>query len=88
MFKYITAIAVVGCICAAASGISSARAMPVADLGVGSETPNVTRVWDDCGHGLYRDQYGRCVSNWQPGPNGCPPGYHLGWDVRICIRNP
>jgi hypothetical protein len=71
----------------AAAGISSAQAMPIADIGTQSGTPNITRVWDDCGHGRYRQPSGRCVSNWQPGPNGCPPGYHLGWDVRVCIPN-
>jgi hypothetical protein len=72
------------------AGISSTQAMPIADMGVESgapNMPNIMRVWDDCGHGRYRDQNGRCVSNWHPGPNGCPPGYHLGWDVRVCIPN-
>ena len=71
----------------AAAVISSAQAMPINGTGIAPRTTNITRVWDNCGHGQYRTPSGRCVSNWHPGPNGCPPGFHLGWDVRTCIQN-
>lgn len=69
------------------AGLSCALAMPIAGKSLESDTSNITRVWDNCGHGRYRTPSGVCVSNWRPGPNGCPVGYHLGWDVRMCMRN-
>jgi hypothetical protein len=43
-------------------------------------------AWDNCGHGLHRNFTGFCVPNYGP-TSGCPYGYHLGWNVRACVRN-
>jgi hypothetical protein len=43
-------------------------------------------AWDDCGHGLHRNYYGVCVSNYGR-TSGCPWGYHLGWNVHACVPN-
>jgi hypothetical protein len=43
-------------------------------------------AWDDCGHGLHRNYYGVCVSNYGRS-SGCPWGYHLGWNVHACVPN-
>lgn len=43
-------------------------------------------AWDNCGHGLHRNYYGVCVSNYGPS-SGCPYGYHLGWNVHACVPN-
>jgi hypothetical protein len=44
------------------------------------------QAWDNCGHGLHRNYWGRCVSNWGR-TSGCPYGYHLGWNVHRCVPN-
>jgi hypothetical protein len=85
MQKLLATVFIVGL---AAADLSSAQAMPLSGARLDAAgTSNITRVWDDCGHGRYRTPWGQCVSNWRPGPNGCPPGYHLGWDVRVCRPN-
>ena len=43
-------------------------------------------AWDNCGHGFHRNYWGTCVSNYGP-TSSCPPGYHLGWNVRRCHPN-
>ncbi len=43
-------------------------------------------AWDSCGHGAHRNGAGYCVSNYGP-TSSCPPGYHLGWNVRACMPN-
>jgi|HubBroStandDraft_6_1064221.scaffolds.fasta_scaffold5338988_1 hypothetical protein len=74
---------------AAALQASSARALPIAASGMVSATPNVTLVWDNCGVGRHRTDWGQCVSNFAHGAGvrGCPPGFHLGYQVHACVRN-
>ena len=43
-------------------------------------------AWDNCGHGLHRNCYGYCASNYSRA-SGCPWGYHLGWNVHTCVPN-
>jgi hypothetical protein len=43
-------------------------------------------AWDNCGHGLHRNAYGYCASNYGRA-SGCPWGYHLGWNVHACVPN-
>lgn len=43
-------------------------------------------AWDNCGHGLHRNYYGVCVSNYGRS-SGCPYGYHMGWNVHACVPN-
>jgi hypothetical protein len=43
-------------------------------------------AWDNCGHGFHRNGWGHCVSNYGP-TSGCPYGFHLGWNTRICRPN-
>ena len=57
----------------------SASAMAVALLSTSA------LAWDNCGHGLHRNAYGYCVSSHSR-TSGCPHGYHLGWNVRACVR--
>jgi hypothetical protein len=44
------------------------------------------QAWDNCGHGLHRNGWGHCVSNYGR-TSGCPYGYHMGWNVAACIPN-
>lgn len=73
---------------AAATFCSSTQALPVATSGIRSGTPNITLVWDNCGVGYHRNVYGQCVSNYLHDSRGCPPGYHLGYQVHRCVPNP
>jgi hypothetical protein len=43
-------------------------------------------AWDNCGHGLHRNYYGVCVSNYGRA-SGCLWDYHLGWNVHACVPN-
>jgi hypothetical protein len=64
-----------------------AQAMPSAATSVRSAAPAVTLVWDNCGVGLHRNRWGRCISNYANDSRGCPPGFHLGYQVHRCIPN-
>jgi hypothetical protein len=69
---------------------SGAQALPITTTpGMESGTPDIVRVWDNCGVGLHRTVWGECVSNWAHGPGmrGCPHGYHLGYQVHACVPN-
>jgi hypothetical protein len=52
----------------------------------GSVLCTSAQAWDNCGHGLHRNYWGHCVSNYGPS-SSCPRGYHLGWNVRRCVYN-
>jgi hypothetical protein len=58
----------------------SASAMAVALLSTNA------LAWDNCGHGMHRNGYGYCVSNYGA-TSGCPYGYHMGWNVHACVPN-
>jgi hypothetical protein len=66
---------------------STAQAMPNAVAGLRAAPTGVTLVWDNCGVGYHRNRWGRCISNYAHDSRGCPPGYHLGYQVRRCIPN-
>jgi hypothetical protein len=67
---------------------SGAQAMPsAAAASIRAAVPGVTLVWDNCGVGFHRNVAGRCISNYVNDLRGCPPGYHLGYQVRTCVRN-
>jgi hypothetical protein len=72
---------------AAALACSGAQAMPGAAASVRAAAPAATLVWDNCGVGLHRNRWGRCISNYANDSRGCPPGYHLGYQVHRCIHN-
>lgn len=61
-------------------GLLSASAIALAALA------STAQAWDNCGHGLHRNYWGRCVSNYGRS-SGCPYGYHMGWNVHACIPN-
>jgi hypothetical protein len=67
----------------------AAQALPIDASADGSEAPKIVRVWDNCGVGFHRTDWGQCVSNWAHGPGmrGCPYGYHLGYQVDACVPN-
>jgi len=72
---------------AALFACSSTQAMPSTAASIRSAAPSVTLVWDNCGVGLHRNRWGRCISNYAHDSRGCPPGYHLGYRVHRCIHN-
>jgi hypothetical protein len=72
---------------AAVLACSGAQAMPSAAASMRSAAPGVTLVWDNCGVGFHRNAGGRCISNFVHDSRGCPPGYHLGFQVHACVPN-
>ena len=61
-------------------GLLSASAILAAALATSAQ------AWDNCGHGLHRNGWGHCVSNYGR-TSGCPYGYHMGWNVPVCVPN-
>ena len=69
---------------------SSALAFTISDAASGRPaTSNIVRVWDNCGVGRHRTNWGQCISNYAvgPGTRGCPPGYHWGAYTHACFPN-
>lgn len=84
---------------ALALGVSSANAVPLANLD-GAASPHVTLIYGGCGIYGHRGPYGGCrpggqAGGWNGGywrgvyyPAGaCPLGYHLGPQGRLCWPN-
>jgi hypothetical protein len=65
------------------------QALPIGASNLDQASPNIVRVWDSCGVGRHRADWGQCVSNWAHGPGmrGCPYGYHVGYYERACFRD-
>jgi hypothetical protein len=48
---------------------------------------SIILVEGGCGPNGHRDYYGYCRPNYYRAWRPCPPGYHLGYDGRLCYIN-